>query len=144
MHLPAHKPVARLPSRSRAGSTGRAVARRAGNVEADSSRQVCAAQDQVCAPRTVKSAARSADPEIINPRPGDRRETVGEQEFGRESGAEKFVGMMQTADLPDGHDPSELAWLDRARVWAILVERQMRVTNATQVPRHLPAEHLER
>ena len=34
--------------------------------------------------------------------------------------------MMQTADLRDGHDSSDPAWLDGARVRAILVERQMR------------------
>jgi hypothetical protein len=34
--------------------------------------------------------------------------------------------MMQTADLPDGHDSSAPAWLDGARVRAILVERKMR------------------
>jgi hypothetical protein len=33
--------------------------------------------------------------------------------------------MMQTADLRDGHYSSDSAWLDGARVRAILVERQM-------------------
>jgi hypothetical protein len=43
-----------------------------------------------------------------------------------ESGGEPFVAMMQTADLPDGDDASDPAWLDRARVRAILVESKMR------------------
>jgi hypothetical protein len=43
-----------------------------------------------------------------------------------ESRGEPFVAMMQTADLPEGHDSSGLAWLDGARVRAILVECKMR------------------
>jgi hypothetical protein len=39
-----------------------------------------------------------------------------------ESGGETLVAMMQAADLRDGDDSSDSAWLDRARVRAILVE----------------------
>jgi len=34
--------------------------------------------------------------------------------------------MMQAADLRDGDDSSDPAWLDRARIRAILIERKMR------------------
>src|SRR5690349_3266899 len=43
-----------------------------------------------------------------------------------ESGGEPFVTMMQTADLPDGHDSSDPAWRDGARVRANLVECKIR------------------
>ncbi len=40
-----------------------------------------------------------------------------------ESGGQPFVAVMQTSDLRDGDDSSDPGWLDRARLWAVLVER---------------------
>ena len=38
------------------------------------------------------------------------------------SGGEPFVAVMQASDLRDGDDSSDPGWLDRAQVWAVLVE----------------------
>ena len=57
---------------------------------------------------------------------GDHRSAAA----GNESGGELFVAMMQAADLPDSDDSSDPAWLDGARVRAILVEYKMRPRSA--------------
>ena len=36
---------------------------------------------------------------------------------------------MQATDLRDGDDPSRFRWLDRARLWRVLVQRQVRASS---------------